>query len=759
MDEFAFLKSLNQAQLNAVKYVDGPSLVIAGAGSGKTMVLTYKIAYLLKLGLKPWNILALTFTNKAAREMKERVAKMVGEMDSQSLYMGTFHSIFNRILRVEGHLLGYSNQFTIYQPSDSESLVKAICKEMKLDDKTYKPKFVCDLISEAKNALVTPRDYLVSRETRNRDEHSKVPMLGEIYATYVNRCRQANAMDFDDLLLNLYLLFDAYPEICAKYSQRFQYILVDEYQDTNYAQHAIMQQLSKEHQRICVVGDDAQSIYSFRGANIDNILHFTTQYPDAKMFKLERNYRSTKIIVGAANCLIANNKHQIPKTVFSEREDGHLICLSNLSSDYEEGCVINGQISRLHEKENLPYSDMAILYRTKAQSRIFEEVLRRNAIPYKLFQALSFYDRKIIKNILAYFRLIVNPNDEEAFKRVVNYPKRGLGDTSINKIVSAANQNNKGIWDVAKDPLCYGVDINQGTQAKLQGFVSLITQFIGSELDAFTLGENIVKASGVWNEVRNNEDPENLENQQHLSELLNGMQTFVETRREEGNEEHVTLYDYLSEITLLSDTDAKGLSDYVSLMTVHASKGLEFNCVFVAGMDETIFPSSKSLNSPRDLEEERRLFYVALTRAKSRCFISHAKMRNRFGSTEYLEPSQFLKEIDKKYLEKSPKTFAAPQRGYNFDFGYDDAPKARQSFAPPKVRRIVTPKEEEEEKLDFIVLAGRKCVVGQRVKHDRFGEGSITALEGSVENCKVAVAFDNVGEKHLLLKYAKLTPL
>ena len=613
-----YLDELNEGQRAAVLYNDGPSLVIAGAGSGKTRVLTYKIAYLLDQGYKPWSILALTFTNKAAREMKERIARQVGENLARYLWMGTFHSIFSRILRAEADAIGFSSNFTIYDASDSKSLVKSIIREMGLDDKTYKPAVVQSRISQAKNHLILPDAYAASGELYRADADAKMPQLRDIYLRYWERCRQSDAMDFDDLLVYTYQLFKSHPEICDKYATHFEYVLVDEYQDTNYAQHCIVQLLTGKHRRVCVVGDDAQSIYSFRGANIDNILNFTNLYREARLFKLEQNYRSTQTIVKAANSLIAKNREQIRKEVFSEKETGEPITVFCAYSDLEEAEIVGNRIMQLHSREHYGYSDCAILYRTNAQSRVFEETLRKKNIPYRIYGGLSFYQRKEIKDIIAYFRLAVNPNDEEAFKRVLNYPARGIGDTTLNKLVDAANRHKVSLWTVVNEPLAYGVDINKGTHTKLQGFRALIAGFVEAvpQKNAFELGKEIVFQSGIGREITQDRSPENLSRQENVEELMNGIHDFCATRQEEGNT-HWLLSDYLSEVSLLTDQDSDRDADLpkVTLMTIHSAKGLEFRNVFVVGLEENLFPGASAASSYKELEEERRLFKDSITRS------------------------------------------------------------------------------------------------------------------------------------------------
>ena len=648
-----YIEELNEGQRNAVLYNDGPSLVIAGAGSGKTRVLTYKIAYLLENGYQPWNILALTFTNKAAREMKERIARQMGPERARHLWMGTFHSMFLRILHVEAGHIGFTSQFTIYDTADSKSLIRSIIKEMGLDEKVYKPGMVQARISNAKNHLVSPAGYANNKEAYEGDRAAKVPALRDIYQRYWERCRRADAMDFDDLLFYTFLLFRDHPEVLARYQDQFRYILVDEYQDTNFAQHSIVLQLAKNHQHVCVVGDDAQSIYSFRGADIDNILYFTKVYPDTKVFKLEQNYRSTQTIVRAANSLIEKNQWQIRKEVFSEKEKGEAIGVYQAYSDVEEGDIVVNKIAELRREKRYAYSDFAILYRTNAQSRIFEEAMRKRSMPYRIYGGLSFYQRKEIKDVIAYFRLIVNPNDEEAFKRIINYPARGIGDTTVGKIIAAATGHNVSLWTVLCEPLAYGLNFNKGTVGKLQAFRELISAFItdAAEKNAYEIGADIIRQSGIINDVCQDNSPENLSRKENIEELVNGMSDFCAQRQEEGNL-NVLLGDFLSEVSLLTDQDSDkdGDDEKITLMTVHSAKGLEFKNVFVVGMEENLFPSGMVGDSPRALEEERRLFYVAITRAEEHCFLSYAKTRFRYGKMEFGSPSRFLKDIDIRFL-------------------------------------------------------------------------------------------------------------
>lgn len=651
------LNDLNESQRKAVEYIDGPSLVIAGAGSGKTRVLTYKIAYLLQQGVKPWSIMALTFTNKAAREMKERIGKLVGQELAQHLYMGTFHSIFSRILRAEAQHIGFTNNFTIYDESDSRSLIKTIVKEMGLDEKVYKPASVHSRISMAKNNLMSAENYARDKELYQADQRAKMPRLGEIFITYVQRCQQANAMDFDDLLTLTFKLFQEHEDIRKKYADRFDFLLVDEYQDTNHAQMRIVMQLCKEKERVCAVGDDSQSIYSFRGANIDNILSFQSRFKEAKLFKLEQNYRSTQSIVEAANSLIKHNSNQIPKNVYSKNDKGESLIYKPAYSDKEEALIVCREIKRIKRQDDCQYSDFAILYRTNAQSRSFEEEFRKQGIPYRIYGGLSFFQRKEIKDVIAYFRLVTNPDDEEAFKRIINYPSRGIGNTTVAKIAACALDNHVSFWQVISSPEHYGLGVNKGTLAKLESFRLMISGFVekSASMNAFDLGDTIVKESGISADIykSGSRDPEDLARQENLEELLGGMQSFVEECREEGREQEAYLTDYLQGVALLTDLDSKGDDDEprVSLMTVHASKGLEFPTVFVVGLEENIFPSA-IVSTLRELEEERRLLYVAITRAEKHCVLTSAKNRFRYGKMEFGNPSRFIKEIDSAFIQE-----------------------------------------------------------------------------------------------------------
>ena len=776
-----YIEELNEGQRNAVLYNDGPSLVIAGAGSGKTRVLTYKIAYLLENGYQPWNILALTFTNKAAREMKERIARQVGPERARHLWMGTFHSMFLRILHVEAGHIGFTSQFTIYDTADSKSLIRSIIKEMGLDEKVYKPGMVQARISNAKNHLVSPAGYANNKEAYEGDRAAKVPALRDIYQRYWERCRQADAMDFDDLLFYTFLLFRDHPEVLARYQEQFRYILVDEYQDTNFAQHSIVLQLAKNHQHVCVVGDDAQSIYSFRGADIDNILYFTKVYPDTKVFKLEQNYRSTQTIVRAANSLIEKNQWQIRKEVFSEKEKGEAIGVYQAYSDVEEGDIVVNKIAELRREKRYAYSDFAILYRTNAQSRIFEEAMRKRSMPYRIYGGLSFYQRKEIKDVIAYFRLIVNPNDEEAFKRIINYPARGIGDTTVGKIIAAATGHNVSLWTVLCEPLAYGLNFNKGTVGKLQAFRELISAFItdAAEKNAYEIGADIIRQSGIINDVCQDSSPENLSRKENIEELVNGMSDFCAQRQEEGKP-NVLLGDFLSEVSLLTDQDSDkdGDDEKITLMTVHSAKGLEFKNVFVVGMEENLFPSSMVGDSPRALEEERRLFYVAITRAEEHCFLSYAKTRFRYGKMEFGSPSRFLKDIDVRFLrlpqdagmfrrvEEEAAVFRRENaRGFAPD--KEDTPyggKERVSVRPkqqiiaptvPRNLKRVAPSANTASTSPSAGASANRVQQGQLIEHERFGLGEVLKVEGEGDNAKATIRFKNAGDKQLLLRFAR----
>ena len=799
------LNDLNDAQRAAVEYIDGPSLVIAGAGSGKTRVLTYKIAYLLSQGMKPWSIMALTFTNKAAREMKERIGKLVGDDLAQHLYMGTFHSIFSRILRAEAEHIGFNNNFTIYDESDSRSLLKAIIKEMGLDDKTYKPAAVHARISMAKNNLVTAEAYDSDPAILEQNKRAKMPAIGKIYVAYVQRCRQANAMDFDDLLMLTFQLFRDHEEIRQKYASRFDYILVDEYQDTNHVQMSIVMQLCKEKLRVCAVGDDSQSIYSFRGANIDNILNYQKQLPGTQLFKLEQNYRSTQTIVEAANSLIHHNRNQIQKEVFSKNDKGEKILYKPAYSDKEEALIVAKNIQRIKRQDDCGYDQFAILYRTNAQSRSFEEEFRKQGIPYRIYGGLSFYQRKEIKDIIAYFRLVANPDDEEAFKRIINYPARGIGATTVMKIADCAHQNQVSFWEVIGNIEHYGLNVNKGTQTKLENFRLLISSFIDRShtLDVYELGDAIIRESRISEDIMSGKNADDLARQENLEEFLSGMQTFVAGRQEEGRMDEAYLTDYLQDVALLTDADSEGEKDEprVSLMTIHAAKGLEFATVFVVGLEENIFPSPLAAVSVRELEEERRLLYVAITRAEKHCILTNAKNRFRYGKMEFDNPSRFIDEIDASLIEggeETPESSFGGERssfgGYGSEGGYggrmpwdrdrsgyrrdyqNSKPVASQFMADPKpgfksvravnaVHRIMG----DTASSSSVASAGSSTFnassaagslsEGCRIEHQRFGIGTVLKIEGTGENTKATVEFQNAGTKQLLLKFAKFTIL
>ena len=805
------LNDLNDAQRAAVEYIDGPSLVIAGAGSGKTRVLTYKIAYLLSQGMKPWSIMALTFTNKAAREMKERIGKLVGDDLAQHLYMGTFHSIFSRILRAEAEHIGFNNNFTIYDESDSRSLLKAIIKEMGLDDKTYKPAAVHARISMAKNNLVTAEAYDSDPAILEQNKRAKMPAIGKIYVAYVQRCRQANAMDFDDLLMLTFQLFRDHEEIRQKYAGRFDYILVDEYQDTNHVQMSIVMQLCKEKLRVCAVGDDSQSIYSFRGANIDNILNYQKQLPGTQLFKLEQNYRSTQTIVEAANSLIHHNRNQIQKEVFSKNDKGEKILYKPAYSDKEEALIVAKNIQRIKRQDDCGYDQFAILYRTNAQSRSFEEEFRKQGIPYRIYGGLSFYQRKEIKDIIAYFRLVANPDDEEAFKRIINYPARGIGATTVMKIADCAHLNQVSFWEVIGNIEHYGLNVNKGTQTKLENFRLLISSFIDRShtLDVYELGDAIIRESRISEDIMSGKNADDLARQENLEEFLSGMQTFVAGRQEEGRMDEAYLTDYLQDVALLTDADSEGEKDEprVSLMTIHAAKGLEFATVFVVGLEENIFPSPLAAVSVRELEEERRLLYVAITRAEKHCILTNAKNRFRYGKMEFDNPSRFIDEIDANLIEggeEAPESSFGGGRSsfggygsssrYGSDGGYggrmpwdrdrsgygrdyqNSNPVASQFMADPKpgfksvravnaVHRIMG----DTASSSSVASAGSSTSKassaagslseGCRIEHQRFGIGTVLKIEGTGENTKATVEFQNAGTKQLLLKFAKFTIL
>lgn len=781
----SLLTSLSQSQRAAVEYINGPELVIAGAGSGKTRVLTYKIAYLLSRGLKPWNVLALTFTNKAAREMKDRIGKLVGIDQAHYLNMGTFHSVFLRILRTESTIIGLKQNFTIYDDSDSKTLVNSIIRELQLDDKVYKASTVLSRIGMAKNNLITPDAYLADASLMERDMRTKMPKVGEIYRLYAQRCLIANAVDFDDMLLFTYMLFRNHPDVCKKYAERFRYILVDEYQDTNYAQQCIVTLLTREHSNICVVGDDAQSIYAFRGANIDNILNFQQIYSNSKLFKLEQNYRSTQNIVGAANCIISHNKRQIEKTVYSENPEGDKVTLNIAYSDKEEAALVCKEIRKLHLSERIDYKDFAILYRTNAQSRLFEDELRRQGTPYRIYGGMSFYQRKEIKDIIAYFRLVANPDDEEALKRIINYPKRGIGATSVDKLIAAARRHDKSLWVVVENPTMFAEGIGTAAARKIVGFHDMMQVYIDQRntTDAYVLGKRIIEETGLSQEIYGDGSEEALDRKDNVEEFVSGLHDFVDTKREEDHGDEVYIDRFLQEVALVTDADkddnlsvgsnGETQSDKVSLMTIHASKGLEFNTVFVVGIEENLFPSPRACDFPRELEEERRLFYVALTRAEKHCYLSCAKSRYQYGSMLFNEPSRFLHEIDPHWLTVNGR-LASGRADYEdslFDNPYNHANRMdslhtkSMDAAVPQVgmsglsrfrkigQRPAISKSPESN-------ATTKSSTGSLtpntlIEHQRFGLGRVVGVEGNGENEKATVKFENAGVKTLLLKFAR----
>lgn len=846
MNEEQLLSQLNEAQRAAVEYCDGPELIIAGAGSGKTRVLTYKIAYLLQRGLKPWDILALTFTNKAACEMKERIASLVGPEQASGLQMGTFHSIFARILRAQADRLGYTHDYTIYDESDSRSLLKKIVKEMGLDDKIYKPATVHAVISKAKNRLYMPEDYVNSFEQLQADRQRNMPELGNIYKTYNQRLLQANSMDFDDLLVLTCRLFQEHEDVRRYYSDRFSFVLVDEYQDTNRVQCRIMEQLTKEHRRICVVGDDYQSIYAFRGANIDNILLFRKSYEEARLFKLEQNYRSTQSIVLAANSLMKHNGNQIPKELYSENEEGEKITVLENISDKREAEAVCREIKRVKREEGCAWKDFAVLYRTNAQSRLFEEEMRKPSVglgdKYRICGGLSFYQRKEIKDILAYFRLVINPHDEEAFYRVVNCPARGIGNTTLQRLAQSSRDNGVGVWELLEHPEQYALPCNRGTLSKLTAFRDLIRCFISRRAldDASVLARDIVTKSGLAADLSADRTPEGESRRENVDELFSGIADFVQSQLEEGEGQHTHLDDYLATVSLMTDAGSDdGSDDKISLMTIHAAKGLEFKTVFVVGMEEKMFPSVMAVTTQRELEEERRLCYVAITRAEKHCYLSWAHQRWHYGSPDMtVMPSRFLKEIDPRYLRTVRDGGARPLRhSGGLEDGWDDAPVFRSSrseyesdrpytgshlwgpeyrqlsarmqnsrpvagqfMADPKPK-ITAPRQPEEAVNPFskgfeqqlqrsgnwkkvtkaMTSDGRQprtlrrmtasergatgggeqmagpggLTVGAIIEHQRFGRGTVLKIEGTGENCKATIRFDDSGTKQLLLKFAR----
>ena len=770
---YDYLDKLSKTQREAVMYCDGPQLVIAGAGSGKTRVLTTKIAYLLQNGFRAEEIIALTFTKKAATEMKERIRELVGPNLSRKLWMGTFHSLFSRILRQEAERLGFKSNFTIYDQTDSRSLVKSIIKEMGLDEKLYSPNGVQAQISNAKNNLITPGMYLANRELMTYDARAHRPRLGEIYKTYWNRCYQAGAMDFDDLLLYTNILFRDFPEVLTFYQSFFQYVLVDEYQDTNKAQNLIVEQLVKGHRHLTVVGDDAQSIYSFRGANINNILKLEHHIPGTKLFKLEQNYRSTQNIVNAANSLISKNKAQIKKTIFSENDEGSQLTLTDSYSDYEEAYMVAEKISSLHDKEGYDFLDCAILYRTNAQSRLLEEALRKKGIDYRIFGGLSFYQRKEIKDVLAYLRLITNTADEEAFKRVINYPTRGIGDTTVGKL--SAHRSDASLFELCKDPIVFGVDVNKGTESKLKAFAVLIEDFqaYNENHNAFELTEYVIRMSGILADFANKTSVEDRSRKENIEELLNAIQTFIKTCEEEGNPND-KLTDFLADVSLSGDVDPteedNGSADYVALMTIHQAKGLEFKNVFIVGLEENLIPSDMSILEPDGLEEERRLLYVAITRAEKNCFLSYARQRFRNGKSDHAKPSRFIKDIDSRFIKRDGSSrntsinygsiggglFEIPRTNFTrIDSSFTRIPKAMTPVSRDDKSKLISHIPNETP----LMVGGSPLKVGSHIEHSRFGQGVIKEISGTGDNARLLVHFDNVGDKNLLLKFAKITVL
>lgn len=763
------LNHLNKQQREAVEYNGGPSLIIAGAGSGKTRVLTYKIAYLMQQGYHPQSILALTFTNKAAREMKERIAQLIGWQYARYLWMGTFHSVFSRILRTEAERIGFTAKFTIFDSADSRNLIKTIIKQFLLDDKVYKPAKVQAIISNAKNALISPQMYAQNKELIEYDQRSKVPVIKDIYKEYNNRLKAANAMDFDDLLFYTNCLFRDYPEVLKAYQERFQFILVDEYQDTNFAQYLVVKQLADAHHRVCVVGDDAQSIYSFRGANIDNILKFKEVYPESKLFKLEQNYRSTQNIVNAANSLIKQNSGQIEKTIYSENDEGERIEIASAFSDFEEGVIVSNKIWDVRRDSNAAYSDFVILYRTNAQSRIFEEALRKKNIPYRIYGGLSFYQRKEIKDVIAYFRMVVNPNDEEAFKRIINFPTRGIGNTTLSKIAEAARLHNVSLWEIIEDPLGYNLNINAGTAKKLRDFRELIEGFISelNTLSAYELATHIVKQSGIANDAYQDQTPEGMSRQENLQELLGGIHEFCESRQEEGLG-GIGLMDFLSEVSLLSDqdTDKEADKEKVTMMTIHNAKGLEFDNVFIVGLEEDLFPSAMAKEEYRGLEEERRLFYVAITRARKFCMITYAKSRFSYGKINACNPSRFLRDIDTSFLNVNAGVITGGFGVLNKPDSYTKDLYDYTNPSSPTTTRSINTEPVIQRRPNFVNAKNAKpkpsassnsgeVQVGAAIKHERFGIGKVTAVTGDPDSRKATVEFENSGVKQLLLKFAR----
>ena len=772
-----YLEALNSAQRKAVECTKGPVMVIAGAGSGKTRVLTYRIAHLMKSGVDPFNILSLTFTNKAAREMKERIENVLDGSEAKNLWMGTFHSVFAKILRIEGHRLGFPSNFTIYDSEDSRKVISAIIKESGFDKEVYKVKTIANRISSYKNNLITPKSYLSRAELQEADASARIPKLGEIYSSYMEKCFRAGAMDFDDLLVKTNELFMKFPDALAKYQERFKYILVDEYQDTNHSQYLIIKSLASRYENICVVGDDAQSIYAFRGANIRNILNFQKDYDNAIFFKLEQNYRSTERIVKAANSLIKNNKEQLEKNIWTANPLGDKIIIHKSVSDSDEGNYAAQTIWEAHIRNHVAYDDFAILYRTNAQSRAFEDSFRRKNIPYRIYGGLSFYQRKEVKDLISYVRLVVNLKDDEAFKRIINLPARGIGETTLARLSLAANDHKTSLWEAAQNASEWQIKINQPTKEKLLAFCDLILSYriLTDEKDAFDIVEHIARSSGLVKFLSDDKTPEGVSRYENVQELLNGIKDFTEEQKEIENG-NASIQSYMEDIALITDADKKENDNRpkVSLMTIHLAKGLEFPNVFVVGMEENLFPSMMSIGSRSDLEEERRLFYVALTRAKKSAHLTYSHVRYRWGKLIDCEPSRFLDELDEEHIEahvpeynsgqnfsKKINAFDVPSKQSHF---YSKSNKKKQPAKPDKhpntVRFIrpanLKPLKDSKKFGDPASMANDTLKAGHRVLHERFGTGTITEINGEHMDQKATIAFDNAGEKKLLLKFAKL---
>ena len=777
------LNGLNNPQREAVTTVEGPVMVIAGAGSGKTKALTHRIAYMIQEGINPFSIMALTFTNKAAKEMKDRIMKLVDPHAARNVWMGTFHSIFARILRIEAQYLGFTPDFTIYDTDDSKQLINAILKERELDTKAYPAKYILHRISMAKSALYTPEDYCNNFEIQQQDVRANKPLIGEIFKTYNNRLQRANAMDFDDILFYTNVLLRDFPEILYKYQQRFEYILVDEYQDTNYAQYLIIRRIAAMRENICVVGDDAQSIYGFRGANIQNILNFKNDYPEQRLIRLEQNYRSTKTIVNAANSVIDHNKDQIKKKVWSDKEEGELITVLRATSDNEEGTLVANSIFGYKMSRQLNNKDFAILYRTNSQSRSLEEALRKQDIRYRIYGGLSFYDRKEVKDLLAYFRVVINPHDEQALLRIINYPARGIGKTTIERLMVVADERKQAIWDViASDEEPMPKDFNSGTVSKLRNFATMIKSFqtLLNKQNAIELAKHICNTVGIIKDLKEDDTPEGLSRVQNIEELLNAIMEFSDKQVDEvtGEQNEVTLNKFMEDVALLTDQDKKNDEDddYVTLMTIHSAKGLEFPYVYIVGLEENLFPGIQSLSTREDLEEERRLFYVALTRAETKLVLSYAESRYRWGNLTLSEPSRFIEEIDQSLIERTRKASfrgtSSFDEGINFSNPFSKSFQTRRDVTPvasnttkefqkrtsqpSNATPINTPKNNNS---DFVAATPDEIDEGMRVLHQKFGQGTVMKVEGTGPNKKATVLFDECGSKQLMLKFAKLNIL